>query len=245
MNENGKQSNLAQKGFNVNKKSAITLSEILIALVVVGILATMVITPVLHKTQDAELKTALQKEVSVLSQATMQMAQDNGGSLDSVFGLEYTNNLSPFYNYLSMIKVCDNDLSSEGCWHKDKNWYDYYGNPVVLVGQTFYSKNHGAILKDGTFIVAGSAGSPTCNSGAWISYEGSGSYGWQAGWPSDCAILITDINGFNGPNRTGKDIFSISIRQNGIVYPSVYKLFNSRNAGLQCGYAFMHEQTCP
>lgn len=231
--------------WKVNKQSAMTLAEVLITLGIIGVVAAMTIPTVINKIQDAELKSLLTKEVSALSQAVMNLMSDNGGSLDSVFGLEYTNNLLPFNNYLSMIKVCNNNLSSEGCWHKNQNWYDYYGNPVSLVAQTFYSQNKGAILKDGTFIIAGAAGSPKCNSGAWISQEGSGSYGWETGWPSDCAILLIDTNGFNGPNRAGKDIFSISIRQNGIVYPSVYKLFNSRNVGLQCGYAFMQGQTCP
>lgn len=224
---------------------AMTLAEVLITLGIIGVICAFTIPTLMNKTQDAELKSALTKEVSVLSQAVMKIMEDNGGTLDSVFGQEYTDNFLPFVNYLSIIKICNNNLSSEGCWHKDQNWYDYYGNSIVLEAQTFYSQNKGAILKDGSFIIAGAAGSPTCNSGAWISQEGSGSIGWQSGWPLDCGILMIDINGFKGPNRAGKDIFSISIRKNGIVFPGVYKLFNNRNAGLQCAGAVIRGEVCP
>jgi len=230
---------------NTNSALAFTLAEVLITLGIIGVVAAMTIPTLMNKTQNAELKTALTKEVSVLSQAIIQIREDNGGTLDSVFGNEYTNNFLPFAKYLSIVKTCNNNLATEGCWHNDQKWYDYYGTPIVLVSQTFYSQNIGAVLQDGSFVIAGSAGSPTCDSGAWISQEGSGSYGWQSGWPLDCAILMVDVNGFKGPNRAGKDIFSLSIRKSGIVSTSVYKLFNNSNAGLQCAGAFLRGETCP
>ncbi len=66
-------------------KFAFTLAEVLITLGIIGVVAAMTIPTLMKNTQDTELKTAWKKEYSVLSQAFLEIATDNGGDLTGAF----------------------------------------------------------------------------------------------------------------------------------------------------------------
>lgn len=215
---------------------AFTLAEVLITLGIIGVVAAMTIPVLMNNIQDQQLKEALKKDVSVLSQATERMAYDNGGTLKGLFTVGTWQNSNSFLPYFSLIKVCNQNIDTGGCWHQNGKWYNYNGAPVTLTTvPNFYTENLAGMLKDGSLILFSVGGSSTC-SGAWLHQEGSG-YG-----ATDCEIILVDVNGFKPPNKTGKDIFALSLREPGIVYPGVN---NPQNIGLDCAGAVMRGQTCP
>lgn len=230
------------RGWKSIKKTAMTLAEVLITLGIIGVVCAFTIPTLIKNTQDAEFKSALQKEVSVLSQATMQMASDNGGTLQGLF--QYTNtslNVNSLITYIPSLKVCNNNVDTNGCWHKNGNWYAYDGTKNNATN--IYLNNGGIILKDGSLLLVSYTASSTCTN-AWMDMENSGTRNPEVGI-QDCEIIFIDVNGFKGPNRTGKDIFALSLREPGIVYPGVYARGTYTDDGIQCASAVLSGQTCP
>ena len=61
-----------------NKKKGFTLSEVLIALTIIGVVAALTVPALIQRTQKQEYVSALQKAYSTLSQATQQIIAENG-----------------------------------------------------------------------------------------------------------------------------------------------------------------------
>lgn len=223
---------------------AFTLAEVLITLGIIGVVAAITIPILMNNIQDTQLKEALKKEVSVISQATSKIASDNGSTLVGLFvtsplGL----NVDKFTNYLSSVKVCHSDIDINGCWHSSGKWYKYPATAFSL-NSGFYSTNGGLVLKDGTLVLISETAATSCTGGAYMAWEGSGTSvaTWVNGNPLDCIIVFVDVNGFKPPNTTGKDIFALSLREPGIVYPGV---FTALSSGVGCAGAVMRGETCP
>lgn len=73
--KNAKVSTLSQR------YTGFTLAEVLITLGVIGIVAAITIPILLNRSEEASLAAALKEDISLFSQATMQMANDNGGEI--------------------------------------------------------------------------------------------------------------------------------------------------------------------
>ncbi len=71
---------LRSKIIKINKL-AFTLSEVLITLGIIGVVAAMTIPALMNQANDVELKNKFKKEYSVFSQAILQIQTDNGGDL--------------------------------------------------------------------------------------------------------------------------------------------------------------------
>jgi prepilin-type N-terminal cleavage/methylation domain-containing protein len=188
--------------------SAFTLAEVLITLLIIGVVSSLVIPAIIQDTQDAELKVALKKTYSTLSQANTKLLMDNAGSIKNL-STNSDNFKSLFLPYLNKIKSC-NIASTEGCWHLANNWYNL--NPNTSCGlnagilNQCSNKNNttpGLRLSDGTLLTF-QLWDGTC--------EDSTSFtGFKL-----CGFITVDINGFKGPNTVGKDIFAIWISSNRI-----------------------------
>lgn len=218
-----------------NLSFAFTLAEVLITLGIIGIVAAITIPTIIKNYQDAALKSALQKEVAAMSQVTQKIANDNGGSIQGVFGGGVNNYLN-FINYLSYAKLCTTVTNIGECWHKSGAWYKNDGSQAYELGAAFYTQNAGLILNDGSLLLISSQGSSTCN-GIWMHMENSG-----MGSTDICSVVFIDVNGFKGPNRTGKDIFALSLKPPATVLTSVY---NPQNIGIDCAGKIIAGQTCP
>ncbi|MDD3150483.1 MAG: prepilin-type N-terminal cleavage/methylation domain-containing protein, partial [Candidatus Gastranaerophilales bacterium] len=120
----------------IGKKTGFTLAETLIVIAIIGIIASIVTPMLFGTTSDAELKAAWKKSYSDLTQATMMIVADNGGTLAGAFpgdaaGSEDLKNA--FAEKLNIIKDCSgtstyggtgSGVSAEGCWHSGTNsWY--------------------------------------------------------------------------------------------------------------------------
>jgi len=171
-----------------------TLAEILITLLIVGTVASLVIPALIAETQNAELKAAWKKSFAEISQATIKMTIDNGGSLKNVFS-DNNSVRDEYLLYLNHIKIC-NDASNEGCWHASKKWH-------YLNGQDEPPLNGPAFISNNGYLFRFKLNDPACLS--------------PAGEYTRCAGFYIDINGFKGPNTAGRDIFAVSVLENSLL----------------------------
>ncbi|MDD3149798.1 MAG: prepilin-type N-terminal cleavage/methylation domain-containing protein [Candidatus Gastranaerophilales bacterium] len=194
----------------MNKKG-FTLAETLIVIAIIGIIASIVTPMLFGTTSDAELKAAWKKQYSDLSQATMMIVADNGGTLAGAFpgdlaGSEDLKNA--FAEKLNIIKDCSgmdifggsgSGASAEGCWHSGTNsWYYLNGNSLADLGHPSLILNNGSLM--------------------YFRYEKSDcSYSLSGTDYTRCGHILIDINGFKKPNTIGKDIFAVSITSNAII----------------------------
>lgn len=182
-------------------KLAFTLSEVLIALLVVGIVAAILIPPLVNKSQEMEFHSALKKSFSDLSQASKQIIQDNGGSLSNVCKDTYCGKCVRDWlaDYLSVQKQCRLG-STEGCWHKANTMKWLSGGDT---GSSWTIDNYSLILTNGMLVnIIGYASD--C-----ISYTGPGH--------PICAYIYVDVNNFKGPNTVGKDIYGFELTKDNLL----------------------------
>lgn len=178
------------------KRFGFTLAEVLIALVIVGILA-LILLGVIQNIQNQELKAAAKKGLSSVTQAYNLAVHDNGGG----FGA-YNSDLSACYvkfkalmSKMKVIKYCPYGGTSFGnCWAQNgvgrkginvsncSSWTNKSGN-----GQQ--GGNPSFITADGMYVML---------------------YAFNDGTTGNDVIAI-DVNGEKGPNDWGKDVFTFKI----------------------------------
>ena len=175
----------------IKRRMAFTLAEVLIALTVIGIVASLTVPSLISSVNDQQLKVAWKKEFSVLNQASLQMMKDTGGTLGSNF-TGSTDMKNQYAQYLNVTKTCDAGQSFGNCWHT--SWK--YGNNATDVDGNY----GGIILSDGAMLLLWSLGNCT----------------WSISTPKACGWIKIDVNGVKGPNIDGKDIFAVAIYDNKI-----------------------------
>ncbi|MDD3150490.1 MAG: prepilin-type N-terminal cleavage/methylation domain-containing protein [Candidatus Gastranaerophilales bacterium] len=191
------------------KRKAFTLAETLIVIAIIGIIASIVTPMLFGTTSDAELKAAWKKAYSDLSQATMMIVADNGGTLAGAFpgdALGSEDFKNAFASKLNIIKDCSGTsnhggsgtgVSAEGCWHSGTNsWYFLNGN-----GLGSYT-NPGLILNNGSLINF---------------YINKSDCSYTVGDYTRCGDIYVDVNGFKKPNTIGKDIFHANVTSTALI----------------------------
>ena len=180
--------------------AAFTLAEVLIAMTVIGVVAVLVIPPLVTNLRNAQLKTAWKENFSVLNQAAIHVMQDNGGTMVGAFNDNNSlkNVFKNHLNYITDKNQSGNVNDASPCWHSAYNWFYMdgvspftYGGNAACIGL-----NNGAFLNIGYY-------DNQCNNTAI--------YGAKT-----CGTIIVDVNGFKGPNNFGRDIFSVTLRADGI-----------------------------
>jgi prepilin-type N-terminal cleavage/methylation domain-containing protein len=168
-----------------NDAHAFTLAEVLITLGIIGIVAAMTIPTLMNNIQDQQYKVAWKKQFSIISQATLQMANDNGGTLDSYFTSD-ADVRDKYAQYIKKAKVCDDSIA-EKC--RVNGYNDLSGTPVA------FTTGPALITADGA-VVQFWLSDATCNEGV--------------GTPVAfyrCGGASVDVNGVKPPNTFGKDTF--------------------------------------
>lgn len=184
------------------KKRAFTLSEVMLVMSVIGVIAALTIPGIVQNLNDRQTIVKLKKVYSNLSQAASLVIDENGGSAKNICATN-TCIRDAFLKYMGSIKKCSSapePSSWDNCFVRPivdgGKWTDMTGgNPAVGVDAS-------AILPDGTFI-------HFWQSDATCAYAYSGE-------TNTCTRIIVDINGMASPNITGKDIFYFALKENGI-----------------------------
>lgn len=176
----------------MNKNNAMNLAEILITLGIIGVIAAILIPPMVNRTKKAELQSQFKKSYSTLMSATNQLKYDNGFNsfLDEYpMGIasrqKFMTDLKPYLNakFCETNAECGEPSTSSGYLTPNKN-------PYYLFGDTAYS----LLLQDGSIIRVSA-----------ISTNG----------------IYIDTNGYKKkPNRAGYDLFEFTMTSDGKIVPS-------------------------
>ena len=176
-----------------NQYFAFTLSEVLITLAVVGVVAALTLPSVINKAQMLVLKNQYKRVYRNYSNALQKYIIDNDGIPNCTYGggiygpdckIFYTK----FINQLKYVKHCNGNAQEGKCIPE----YKHYATSSACTG---FSENK---MKN--------------NSRVWILNDGSIFITYNTG---DMPIFAVDVNGMKGPNKSGYDLFSFGIYKKG------------------------------
>lgn len=189
----------------LSKFAAFTLSEVLITLGIIGIVASLTIPHLIQSQHERQTVVAVRKAYSTLSSAFTLAVQENGtpenwGLTDSypspVGAGIMLSKLSPYLN------ITENCGTENGCFI-DKKYLGLNNTD----GMNFYSNNSFAkvSLADGSNI-----GMIVTDANCSVQR------GSSAGLNEICGDIWVDINGQKAPNQYGVDMFLFWISRTGI-----------------------------
>lgn len=180
--------------FNIKKKLAFTLAEVLIVVGIIGIVAELTIPTLVKDFQEKVLVTQLKKMYSVLSQAYAMARNDNGEPrMWSVTGMNDIANI--FIPYLQTNKV--DSPAGQGFSAGIMSDWGYPAGIADLRRSTINYNIRGQVqLKTGEFLYFSNPvpvpGGLTCTTDSAFDM---------------CFLIIADVNGQKPPNRFGVDVF--------------------------------------
>ena len=187
-----------------------TLSEVLIALVIIGVIAAITLPVLWSNYQEHAIRSALKKNYSVLKQALDRYQADNSERLIPSLFYEDTDNgyhlIKPtLMKYLNVMYDCgygNIDVNASCIPNQDNTSYsgentNSYKNYTGTANITFnYFDDGQFVLNDGTLILLEDT-------------TGITNY-----------YISADVNGFaKKPNRLGKDLFMFQLTDDGELLP--------------------------
>ena len=184
----------------VNKtKSAFTLAEVLITLVIIGIVVALTIPAAINKYKDEELKAQFKKTYSTISQAIYKTEMNNFYGYARCYYIMATNSWSSrnedcvaFFDTLaknlSVQKICKGNAKSGGCIPDYDSYSEETGGFTGFQRNYVENVDHAYVLADGQILIA-------------YFYSNTGSM----------PLFLMDINGHKGPNTYGKDLYAFRI----------------------------------
>ncbi len=197
-----------QNKLQIGKKPALrafTLSEVLITLGIIGVIAAMTIPSLIQKQQEQQTVVALKKAYSTLSGAYTYAVQENGtpenwnliGANSGAGAINMLNVLEP---YLRLTKKCG---TGTGCFPNKYLHVNGTGLSNTFDSLNFIAKGQ---LADGSLIFT-QVKDKDCSSPTFSSVN----------LQSICGMVVFDINGAKNPNKAGVDLFYFYITKNGII----------------------------
>lgn len=174
----------------MQSKAGFTLAEVLITLGIIGVVAAITFPTLIQKQQEKVLITQLKEAYSVLSQAITLTYTDVG----------YVFSYKDFLKHLKTNKICEQTF--DGCANKartniTKTQTKYFGGSDSLSSRYTYAN-----LSNGTIIRMDNQTLDCTNS-----LTGNAS----------CGEIAIDVNGENGPNAFGQDVFYFYFTKKGII----------------------------
>ena len=190
-------------GCKLNKKSAMTLAEVLFTLGIVGVICAMTIPTLMNSTQNKENEVAYKKMYSNFSGALNQVTQENGGL--------------PYQCYRDSATLI---LVSSECTTFWGEFLAKFGSPKICVGglasgcQPDY-KNYAAVIASGgsAYTSSSSGLNTTNNKTSYTLSDGSMLFSYNT-LLAEYGLFIVDTNGFKNPNKWGYDVFMLEIAKN-------------------------------
>ena len=183
----------------VNKtKSAFTLSEVLITLVIIGIVAALTIPTAITKYREEVLKSQFKKAYSIITQAIYKTEINDfygyarcysnagdGGQLKQDWTDCYTF-FGALAKNLHIQKICKGNAKEEGCVPKYTHNHQR-GGCEPLAPNGIENQDYVYVLQTGQIIIT-----------------------FGTGWQSR---FLIDINGQKGPNLLGVDLFEFAMQR--------------------------------
>lgn len=220
---------------------AFTLTEVLITIGLIGVVAALTLPTLINNTQGKERETQLKVGYAILEQGIKNM-QAELGYLPTPAQYTRTGTFYPEYKkYFNKIFDCGFvPLNSDLCIERANNQGGAFTFNTDKIYKTLNNNNiNSDAYDDGQFILP---------NGMLVVIE-NGSY-------SNVIILHIDINGkTNGPNRLGQDMFSFQLMPDGKLLPmgapgtrfenqSIYcsPTSNSNLNGIGCTYKALNDK---
>lgn len=208
-------------------KNGFTLSEVLISLVIIGVIAAITVPSIIQNTREKEFEAALKKNWSVIQNALRRGQLDEGalGDNSAVFTPDssadrHYNTAKNLAKYLNTLRVCKNssDTNCSSMYYKINYATNYNGGSTTYNSYAAIALNDGAIYKVFQY--------PECK---WVQNscvqdsdgncikDSSGNTIPKTVNRDDCGLIFIDVNGRKGPNKYGKDVFNMQILNDGTV----------------------------
>lgn len=191
------------KTFNLRGRCGFTLSEILITLVIIGVVAVLTIPIVMQASQKQQFVAALKENAAIITSAGLSVANENGGTFEGVCS-NWSSSclLNAFLPYLKVQRTCPTSARGD-CW--PNNSYALYQYNLGITDSTVGSYN--SEVKAVAALL----------NGACVSFVSSADEYGKCG--SNCGTIYIDVNCMKGPNTLGKDTFLFYIIK-GKILPS-------------------------
>jgi prepilin-type N-terminal cleavage/methylation domain-containing protein len=219
--------------FKIKGRAGFTLTEILITLGIIGVVAAVTIPMVVANYQTMQRVSQVKKIYSEFANATKQVVDDNNGTLMGRFIQYVYDPVEAYSPYFHINKTCPmgNANGTDKCFHSA---FKYLNGTDYAFMATLSSRSSGYILDNGMLVLfyGGQGASKICT---------------VDGNPDSCNIVMIDINGWKQPNTVGYDIFWFVITTNSFVpvsktrYPTIECIFKPaagwngvNNAGYTC-----------
>lgn len=197
-------------------KSGFTLSELLIALAVLGLVAVMAINS-MQTTMERTVSLSGLQQANALLLGSYERTTDRNGPPSS-WGLETSDDktlLDSIKDDFSYTKKCEN---AQECYGKDMTMgylnggvdIDYAKTPKLLL-----SKN---------IILSTTVLSSDCT------YD----VGSSEALKNVCGVIGVDVNGLRGPNQFGKDYFEYFLTTKGFIPTGTFEYKDSEYSSSNC-----------
>ncbi len=196
-----------QKQKKVYYSNAFTLAEVLITLAIMGTVMALTIPTLFQSTNQASFIDGLKKTYGILDTATNQIMSNNAGTLIGAFTSSTDARDNKYGNILEYNKTCSVGSVVGNCWANFTGKLSIGASVESFDANTNYQ---GAVLADGTFLLF-YIPNISCN-GTGVSLN----LPYAATDKILCGYIVADVNGFNGPNIIGKDIFMFLLGSNGL-----------------------------
>lgn len=187
-------------------KKGFTLSEVLITLGIIGVVASMTLPAIVSKYKEKVLVERLKQTYSIFSQAYFRAVQDNGpadswdiGEAITMDGAEKLYDI--FAPYLQEGEPCRGDY---GCFVEE---YKTLSGGVYQYPPKNHSMYARGILANGVAFAM-----PSHGTGCNFNLDSSSDF-----YPNVCGVLYFDLNGYDRPNQAGVDYFGFFITTKGIL----------------------------
>lgn len=205
-------------------KNGFTLAEVLITLGIVGVVASMTLPTLNNNVQKQTYEAGAKKAYNVISNAVSMYMVDQG--VDDLSETPLYNNqdgLRAFVNkYFRVTVDCGNryyNSNGASCFAKDLYSLDRSAKSDLTKGQCMWV----VMVADGMAMCFDSGPMEDAAAGEDTNGDGvvdendkvtSESWGFKDGTP---LIIEVDINGPNGPNIGGRDVFAFKVDRHGNV----------------------------
>ena len=206
--------------FGKVKHFAMTLSEVLLTVTIIGVIAALTLSALSNKINEVKNLAGLKKIYTVLNQVTMFVILDR--SSPNYWGLnEYSQDASglaySYYKpYFKVIRECSNQ---SGCWRYPTK---FLSGKVYMRRAQFYQ--YMFTLVDGMNVLMNIYPKEVIQSEFGVNVS------------KDSVVFIVDVNGDGMPNQIGRDIFAFVLDGKEIVPSGNDNSYNCNRAasGLTC-----------
>ena len=204
----------------MKNKKGFTLSETLIAIAILGIIAAISVPVLINTTNKHNYVNGLKRAYLIMKTATAALMADNSGTMIAV-ATDTNTLMNKYCTKLNCIKKCNASTDIGACFHDYLSAFHLamnnnndvmalllFENAAYAGGATgpnlwentdSYAK---AILSNGMLVTFNATAFPACTAGLTNNL---------------CGAILIDINGFKLPNMAGRDIFQFWIIKNNIV----------------------------